>query len=451
MSEPLPFARGLKAALGRDPSRPLVFVGNFEVEDVWAATEFTLPRLSSATGRAVVNRMDEFAILLGGADDHVVTKAAPDPGYLEYLRELGFPLPHLHHPAAPDPAASVSADVLADPRLLAELGALAADGAALAAHGVSELEERMSAATGVPLAAPGAATCKAVNSKNYSRALADAHGVRQPAGRSCTSLAELADALGWASDLRANGRPTVAKEAFGVSGKGIVRLDSARRGERVLREFSKQAEKRGADRTAVVIEEWVDKAVDLNYQFTLGQDGSVQFDFVKEALTEGGVHRGHRMPAALTDAQLEEILRCTKAVGAQLASDGYFGVVGVDALITTGGELFPLIEINARHNMSTYQLPLQHRFFRAGQVALARHYRVRAAAPVPFRRLRDVLDEPLAQRRLLINNFATVNAGRAEDGSVDGRVYGFLVADSLDEVLATDSEIEARLRERSAL
>ena len=43
---------------------------------------------------AIVNRMDEFALLLAGPGDHVVLKAAPDPDYLSYLTSLGIERSH---------------------------------------------------------------------------------------------------------------------------------------------------------------------------------------------------------------------------------------------------------------------------------------------------------------------------------------------------------------------
>lgn len=447
MTETLTFADGLKDALGVDRATPAVFVGNFEVEEVWAEPEFVLPRLSSAGARAVVNRMDEFAILLGGPGDVAVTKSAPDPDYLDYLHGLGLPLPSLLHPRDQDPARPVTADVLADPALLERLRDIGSGvgSGVVVAHGVSDLEEQLVRSTGLALAAPGAATCKAVNSKNYSRDLADRHGVPQPAGRSCTSLAQFADALQWAETLRAQGRGTVVKEAYGVSGKGIAALSSPRRGERIHGVFAAQARRAGIDRTAVVVEEWVDKRVDLNYQLTVGRDGTVTFDFVKEAITANGVHRGHRLPARLTDRQLDDIRRCAAVVGAQLHADGYYGVAGVDALITTDDVLYPLIEINARNNMSTYQVPLQQRFVRDGQCAMARHYAIRADRQVGFAELHRLLAAPLDDRSFVVNNFATVNAGAGADGAIDGRLYGLLVGADADTVDALDAEIDARL------
>ena len=162
--------------------------------------------MTAAGGNAVVNRMDEFALLLAGGDDHVLLKTAPDPAYLAYLISLGLELPAIHVPAAHDPRRCVTEDVLDDPTLLSTLSGLAADGCSLVAHGVSETEELLAAKTGLPLAAPDAVTCKSVNSKVYSRRIADELGLRQPTGWGCSTEAELAT-------RRGRGRATAAGPA----------------------------------------------------------------------------------------------------------------------------------------------------------------------------------------------------------------------------------------------
>ncbi|WP_158895006.1 ATP-grasp domain-containing protein [Amycolatopsis anabasis] len=446
------FIPRLKEAVLGSAEPPLVFLGNFEVEEEWAADEQGLPRVSASGGAAVVNRMDEFALLLGGKGDHVVLKRAPDPGYRAYLEELGLDLPEIHVAAESDPARNVSRDALADPALLRALAGLAAGGAHLLAHGVSTVEEELSARTGVPLAAPGAARCKAVNSKVYSRRIADELGLRQPGGWACDTLEELAEAVTGAAEVLATGRKVVLKEAFGVSGKGISVVTSRHRLDRLHRMIEKTARRAGRERIAFVLEDWVDKRTDLNYQFTVGRDGSAHFDFVKEAITEGGVHKGHRIPARLDDAQLAAITRAAEVLGARLAADGYYGVVGVDALVEPDGGIFPVLEINARNNMSTYQVPLQERFVPDGAFAMARHYPLRLATPLPFGRVRTVLGDLLfggTGDGLLVNNFATVNAG-AEPAAGEpfaGRLYGLLIAASADELDALDTRITGRLAE----
>ncbi|MER7848018.1 hypothetical protein ABTZ03_29205 [Kitasatospora sp. NPDC096077] len=460
------FSARLKRAVTGSADTPLVFLGNFEVENHWALGEPALPRVASHAGSAVVNRMDEFTLLLGGKGDHVVLKTAPDPGYRDYLEGLGLALPTVHVVADQDPQRTVSEDALADPALIAALAGLRGEGARLTAHGVSVVEEQLAARTGLPLAAPAAAVCKRVNSKVYSRRLSDELGIRQARGWACETLEELADAVAAAGELLDAGRKVVLKDAFGVSGKGIVVLDSAARLGRLHRMAVQQAEKAarggpeadggGRPRTALVVEEWVAKRCDLNYQFTVGRDGSVHFDFVKELLTEGGVHKGHRIPARLSDRQVEEIAATALRLGERLAADGYYGVVGVDAMVDPDEGLYPVIEINARNNMSTYQ-NVVHEGGLAGpeEVAVARHHPLRLTRPLPFAELAERLDGLLLTGRgarprgLFVNNYATVNAahGTATDSpeGFEGRLYGVLVGASDAELAAIDTDITRRL------
>ncbi|MFD4532736.1 hypothetical protein ACFWNL_31715 [Kitasatospora sp. NPDC058397] len=456
------FSARLKRAVTGSADTPLVFLGNFEVENHWALGEPALPRVASHAGSAVVNRMDEFALLLGGKDDHVVLKTALDEGYRGYLEGLGLELPTVHVVAGQDPQRTVSEDALADPELLRALSAVAAEGARLTAHGISTVEEELAERTGLQLGAPTAAVCKRVNSKVYSRRLSDELGIRQARGWACETLEELAGAVAAAGELLAAGRKVVLKDAFGVSGKGIVVLDSEARLGRLHRMAVQQAERAakaagGAPRTALVIEEWVAKRCDLNYQFTVGRDGSTHFDFVKELLTEGGVHKGHRIPARLTDGQVAEIEATALRLGERLAADGYYGVVGVDAMVDPDEGLYPVIEINARNNMSTYQ-NVVHEGGLAGadDVAVARHFPLRLTRPLPFAELAEVLDGLLLTERgprprgLFVNNYATVNAaaGTAADTEADGfegRLYGVLVGASDEEIEALDTDITRRL------
>ncbi|MFF4603850.1 ATP-grasp domain-containing protein [Streptomyces sp. NPDC001339] len=448
------FNARLKAAVAGDEKAAFVFLGNFEVEEQWAVGEPGLPRMGFTGGGAVVNSMDEFAMLLAGERDHVVLKTRPDADYLAYLRGLGLALPTVHVVAESDPARTVSQDALADPALQATLAdAAARDGLMLYAHGVSTIEEEFAERTGLPLAHPTAAVCKAVNSKIYSRRVADALGIRQARGWACDTVAELTAALEEARELLAQGRKLVLKDAYGVSGKGIMVIESERRLDRVHRMVLTRAEAAGSDRAGLVLEEWVTKQADLNYQVTVGRDGSVRFDFVKEAITENGTHKGHRMPARLSPDQLAELTDAGLRIGARLAADGYFGVAGMDALLLPDGTLFPVIEINARNNMSTYQVLLQEAFVGEGRTALARHYPLKLTAPLPFEELRRTLDGLLLESPdgagLLVNNYATVNAAvhtRAESGaSADGRLYGLVVGDTAEQVAAIDTEITARL------
>jgi hypothetical protein len=444
---PEPFLHRLKIALTGRPDTPLVFLGNFEVEDQWARGECGLPRFSRGDD-PVVNRMDEFTLTLAGKGDHVLLKAPPDPEYLAYLDSLGVTLPEILVPHRHDPSQNVTRDVLADPGLVSTLATLAADGHRLYPHGVSALEEQLSAQTGLPAAAPPAAICKAVNSKIYSRHITRDLGLRLVPGWTCATVAELDVALAGARTLLARGCPVVIKDAFGVSGKGLAVIETQRRLDRMRRLVADQAHD---GRVALVVEQWLPRRTDLNYQFTVSRDGSVQFDFVKEALTERGVHKGHRFPATLPAGMRDELEDGSRRLGERLAADGYYGVAGVDAIIDSAGLLYPVIEINARNNMSTYQARLQEVFAGPGRAVLVRQYPMRLTEPVPFGALRRMLGGTLLDRPggcgLLVNNFATVNAAAAPGGPFAGRLAGLVIAEDFAQAERLDAEISARTAE----
>lgn len=439
---------GLRRALAGGSDRPLVFLGNFEVEEQWAIGETGLPRIGGS-GRSIVNRMDEFALLLGGAGDVVLLKSAPDPDYLAHLTRLGISLPTVLTPAGQDPELMVTSDVVADPALLAELGRLGAAGALLVPHGVSALEEELSRLSGLPLATPSAAVCKAVNSKVYSRKLADELGLRQAPGRTCETVAELADAAEWARSVLATGARVVIKDAFGVSGKGVSVVDDAKRLDRLVRMITAGARRAGSDTVAVLIEEWVAKTTDLNYQLTVDRDGTPTFDFVKEAVTHNGVHKGHRFPARLTAHQHDIIVEAATALGKHLGADGYHGVAGVDAMLDPDGGVYPIVEINARNNMSTYQAAVADQLVGRDSRAWARHYALRLNRPLAFAELDTALGscryDPDTGAGFVVNNFATVNAAAGGPTTFDGRLYGLLIAGSDGAIEDLDRAVADRL------
>ena len=240
------------------------------------------------------------------------------------------------------------------------------------------------------------------------------------------------------------------KDSYGVSGKGLLLIRDAARLDQIHRTLRRRADRSGDQRLALLVEEWVAKTVDLNYQFTVFRDGGVHFDFVKEAVTANGVHKGHRMPAGLTEGQLAIVTHSAAVLGARLAGDGYHGVVGVDAMLDPEGGVYPVVEINARHNMSTYQVGLQEHLVPAGWYALARQYPLRLARPLRFGEVRDGLGPWLLSAAgdagMVVQNFSTVNAlVREGAGAADGRLYGLLTAPTADELAAMDGEIAGRL------
>jgi carbamoyl-phosphate synthase L subunit-like protein/pre ATP-grasp domain-containing protein len=404
------YLRALKSALLGEETAPLVLICNFEVETRWARSHVGLPNPGLSVTTEVVRRMSELGALLAGPDDTLLLPAPLDPAYRDYLAEIGMPPPRV-----------LVAD---DPRELA--GRL---GGHLLPMGTSDLEEELARDCGIPLAVPDAATYERVNGKVYGRRLVADAGVPAIPGSCCETVDDLVAALA------RHPLPVVVKDSYGVSGKGLVVLDSAVKRDRLVRMVLRRAERSGDRRLDVVVEQWLPKAYDLNYQLTIARTGTVQLDFVKRALTANGVHKGHLMPAGLDAGQHALVADTAAALGERLYKDGFHGVVGVDAILTTDGRLYPALELNARLNMSTYQGTVTERFVPPGQQALAKHYEL--AHPLRFDQVRRALAPFIAVRQLVITCFGTATVH-------PGRLYVLLTGPDLT---ALDAAVHAALEE----
>ncbi|MFF8726199.1 ATP-grasp domain-containing protein [Streptomyces sp. NPDC015171] len=422
------FTRRLKRALTGDPEARCVYLNNFEVERVWAQGEPGLPGSGFSFSGATVNRMEEVGVLHADVDDVVVLKAPVDEDYLAYLRSLDAARGERLVVEDNVPDRSVTQDVLASPRLLERLRGLADGRTYLAPLGISSDEERLSEVTGLPLAGPSAAVCRHVNGKIFSRELVDDTGLTRVPGSVCRTYGELEQAI--AAHL-GEGSRVVVKESLGVSGRGMVVLDSRRRADQLLRMLARRGEQAPV---SLVVEEWIDKRSDLNYQFLVDRDGATWFETVKTALTKDGVHRGHRFPPKLRPDQVEELRSAATVIGKRLADEGYHGLVGADAMLGTDGTLYPCLEINARFNMATYQNRVAEALIGPAQHALAAVIQLRPTRRHSFsevsRSLGALLYRSPGGTGVLVNNHATLNAAVTPGKKSAGRLYVICVADT---------------------
>ncbi|MFJ8953499.1 hypothetical protein ACIRO1_25630 [Streptomyces sp. NPDC102381] len=430
----------MKEAISGDPDSTFVFLCNFEVERRWAENYKGLPGPQVSASDKTVQRMEQLGALLGAEGDFLILQEPLDSSFRGYAASLGLPTPTELIPENRPEGAGTSAAVLSSPDLLARLRELGDAGAYLMPMGTSAEEQKISEATGLRLAGAEADIAEKVNSKIYSRRVTEELGLRTIAGRCCEHIEELDDALSWG--LR-DSPAVIVKEAYGVSGRGLIVLDSAKKADRLLRMLRRRATQTGSDRVDVVVERLLAKKSDLNYQFVIGCDGTVHFNFVKEALTENGVHKGHVMPAGLTPAQFTEIEEASQAIGARLYSDGFYGVVGVDAILGADDVVYPVLEINARLNMSSYQGRAIEQLAPAGSSVLAKHYSLRLNGPLSFEEVRTALKpygDVEGDTGLAISCFGTVNAqAQVSPADFDGRLYALLFAPDKERLLQLDA------------
>ncbi|HET9790240.1 MAG TPA: hypothetical protein VFR08_02970, partial [Candidatus Angelobacter sp.] len=240
------------------------------------------------------------------------------------------------------------------------------------------------------------------------------------------------------------------KEAMGVSGKGLVVMERPEKMDHVLELLRRQD--RPERKYAFVVEQWIDKEKDINYQVLITASGDVQMLAIKESFARGAVHAGHRCPPELTAAQLSLYHSAAHAIGKELHRAGYWGIAGIDSIVDREGNVYPVLEINARFNMSTYQLALE-RALEPGSRFIVKSYRLLVRSRLRFQDLAKGLGDSLfglhgRMRGVGIMGFGTVNCNvKPTAMQAKGRLYVFIAGKDLLEIdsldLMTQKTLEA--------
>jgi phosphoribosylaminoimidazole carboxylase (NCAIR synthetase) len=445
------FDKKLKKYLVNDEQATFIYINNFEVEDKWQLKELvSLPNISLGNSSSIVNRMEELGIFLAAEQDYVILKDSVDSNYKSYLNKQGFYLPNLLYVEDNDPSLTITENILNCPETIEKLKSFSKDNVYLMPFGTSKLEELLSELTGIPLATPSAEISASVNSKIFSRMINEKSSLEQIPGASCESIQELEESFSLLKHVLSNGDKLVIKEALGVSGKGIVVIDSEKKFHQYVKLLKKSSQKNGSTKLSMVIEKWIDKVCDINYQFIVSKDGYVDFNFAKESMVENGVHQGHIIPSRLDTEQLEQLEKAAVKIGEFLHAHGYFGVVGVDAILSSDGKIYPNLEINARFNMSTYQSLIQEACVSVSDVAIAKKINISTYNQLNFEDIlfvaSDLLYSKDSKKGLLVTNFATVNATRKDiNQHNDGRLYFMIIENNIERLTFIENEFINRL------
>jgi len=429
-----------------------VWLNNFEAERFWAPRNaIQLPKFSQPADMAIVNRLEEMGLFLAQYPDVLILREPSDKAFLAYLSDLGFDLPIMLTVDQADKVTPISEAILADEAVMGMLSELAMEEGAcyLLPFAKTKMEEKISDQTGLKSLGPSAAICERVNSKIYSRKISNELGLRTIPGAECESIASLEGCFERFAAHLSERRSVVLKEAMGVSGKGLYVADTNAKLRQIIGLIKRKA--KPEDEVAFVMEVWVDKLKDINYQIFISPSGETRLLALKEIVTRDGVHLGHRFPADLTAAQMACYEEAAQAVGARLFEDGFKGLAGIDSIIDREGAVYPVLEINARLNMSSYQLGLEW-LIDPRSCVLAKHYPLLLKRPLSFSDLKsslgpDLFIPPRNNAGALIQNFAAVNVNfnPGDAAPFKGRLYSLIVGRNFEEVVQIDQRISLKL------
>ena len=150
------------------------------------------------------------------------------------------------------------------------------------------------------------------------------------------------------------------KDSMGVSGKGIMEIDSSGIAERIGNHFHRQMEE-GKTHFDFILEPKLNRKTDFSCQFHITGQGEVVIDGYQKNASKGYAYLGS---GSLSQDEQNLIhasgyVETIQTIAADMASLGFYGYACTDSMITMEDRVIPLLEINPRMSMARFNLNLE--------------------------------------------------------------------------------------------
>ena len=300
-----------------EPLKMLLFNGTFDLD---------LGGFSTAKVQPAVDEMACLFGLLGTNEDRQLLAVQLPEYYPIYLRGLGLPFATPYHESGQT-------------------------GFSAFPWGWTEEAVATFRTVGAFAQPPSLKAVRTVNCRKFVHERLVKSGCGVPQSRFCISAEECAAFI-----QEGNGRPYVVKPAFGSAGFGFIRTSSTDLTTSQRNSVSKYIHQTGE---GVSAEPWLNRTGDLSTSGFITPSGELRDITIHRTLN----NRAGAFFAVLLcrdDPLLkpwrEQLVETAKNAAAAAVDAGYFGPVGLDSFLWNDGSrthLAPVIEINARHTMST--------------------------------------------------------------------------------------------------
>lgn len=194
---------------------------------------------------------------------------------------------------------------------------------------------------------------KQVNSKAFSFACVDP----LPQAELITSMDVLEK---W---IKKTEGPRVLKNCFGLSGQGHLLLPCPSEKIKLFAEREFQASR------PIIAEPWVARTLDFSTQWMIGKNqevsyvGSTILQSDEKGRYSGNLVGNEEKIFGMYFSKLQKHKEIALPILKKMALLGFFGNVGIDAMIWDFSKLHPVVEINARKTMGWVALQIAKRLF----------------------------------------------------------------------------------------
>ena len=331
-----------------------IYISEFDSESKYKdRTSYSLPApgIFNMQNRLLVEGMDALCFAMADDGDVIVTARSVPEEYLEYWRS-DICSSENFTPAAAD-SDSIYRRLLMDENSHSMLRG----GTIINYAHVPEYYE-MCAGLGIIDDGPGPDVMKVLNSKAYSNELKHKLGLPNE-GIRVQSPAEFEK---YVSLMLKDHSRILIKDSLGVSGKGMLLIDSEGIAARLAAHFRKQQDSGRSD-FDFILEPLLDRKTDISCLLHIDDCGAAVIDGLRKNYSKGYAYLGSGPPDADEEAlaessgYIDQVMR----IAGDMADKGFSGFACVDSMITTDDQFIPLIEINPRVSMSRFSLRLEQR------------------------------------------------------------------------------------------
>lgn len=410
------------------------WIFNIGIEDAWTKPVF---QVTDSGSQRIVQHMEEINLLLAEKSDILILRKQPSFEFLQWLEELGVEMPTILCPSMEEESKSITELILQDEKLLKILRQKGKESVVyLVPYGVTEMEERLSEQTGLPLWGTESSLAKKTNSKVYARELMDRLGLTKTQGKVCTSLSEIREEYVL---LSRDFSRIIIKEDYGASGRGAYLVKDEKQLERVLKIISRKGDKN----SKWIVEGWYEKKVDLNAQLLIQESGEVLILAITKQILRDNVYIGSEFPINLSLDMKKKYEEQLQTIGKALFVDGVRGIAGIDSLIV-GNSIIPIVEINVRFTLSTYLSKVQNIFpqkvFRAMYYSIA----LKNKNHIIRRMKEEGLFVSKERNGILVYNSACLDETIVRN---HGRMFVLAIGDGIQAIDAFQKNLEQILKE----
>jgi len=426
-----------------------VHCGVFDVEQSWRDADLSkLPGFASPENERIVTVMDELLFVFCRPEDRLLTRKKMDPAHVQYLHAIGysfafnaFDVEKVFRPR--DRHLFRLLDEEEDPDADPRLEAFLPSGAELEPFAAVDELSSVCARFGLIASTPSMDIVRRVNTKTYSAEMRERLGLRN-----------IATVVHGSEQLLSIGRRALAdgaillKDDFGVSGRGNLRVDSADTLERVAA-YVAQQESRGRH-TRFVMEPYLDRIGDFSCQLHIGDRGETRIVSVQRLANAEFAYQQSVTPdpAFIERLRGERYFDTMHRLAAELHRDGYYGHVCVDSMILRGGELVPIVEINARKSMSLIKHQVDAKVQDDRIQGSMRYYSLNLSDPnLAFEDVlaelekREILYDPRRNAGAIPLTANTLTINRNPERPYRGRLYVYIAANGEEDGRRYDERI----------